>query len=207
MVAGVPEADWFLESGRAAAKSIRDAVPVPLESLGSLLDFGCGCGRVVRWWSELPGEVHGSDANRTLVRWCRENLPFGTYGVNGPEPPLGYAADSFDLVYALSVLTHLPVETQERWLDELARVSREWVLVSIHGEPYRARLNEDERRAWDAGEVVVRWGVVAGSNLCTVFHPRSAFERLVDPRFELVSYAEEGARGNPPQDLALLRVR
>ncbi|MDF2753739.1 MAG: hypothetical protein K0S82_2122, partial [Gaiellaceae bacterium] len=119
MVAGVPGAEWFLAGGRAAAQSIRDAVPEPLESMGSILDFGCGCGRVVRWWRELPAEIHGSDFNPTLVRWCRENLSFGAFQVNGPEPPLRYADDSFDLVYALSVLTHLPVEIQRRWLDEL----------------------------------------------------------------------------------------
>ena len=75
--------------------------------MGSILDFGCGCGRVVRWWRDLPAEIHGSDFNPTLVRWCRENLPFGVFEVNRPEPPLPYPDDSFDLVYALSVLTHL----------------------------------------------------------------------------------------------------
>ncbi|HEX2292390.1 MAG TPA: class I SAM-dependent methyltransferase [Gaiellaceae bacterium] len=207
MVAGVPEADWFLAGGRAAADSIRAAVPAPLESMRSILDFGCGCGRVVRWWRELPAEIHGSDFNPTLVRWCRENLPFGMYAVNGPEPPLELGDDSFDLVYALSVLTHLPVETQRRWLDELARVGREWVLVSIHGEPYRVRLKPEERSRFDAGEIVVRWGVVAGTNLCTAFHPPGSLERLAGERFEVVSYIPEGAKGNPPQDLVLLRVR
>ena len=207
MVAGVPEADWFLAGGKAAAQSIRDVVPAPLESMRSILDFGCGCGRVVRWWRDLPAEIHGSDFNPTLVRWCRENLPFGAFEVNGPEAPLRYADDSFDLVYAMSVLTHLPVDTQRRWLGELARVGREWCVVSVHGEPYRARLEPDELRQFDAGEVVVRWGVVAGTNLCTAFHPRAAFEELVEPHFELLSYMPEGAKGNPPQDLALLRVK
>lgn len=207
MVAGVPQADWFLEGGQAAAAAIREVVPEALESMSAILDFGCGCGRVARWWRDLPADLHGSDSNPTLVEWCRENLPFGTFDVNGPEPPIGYADDSFDLVYAMSVLTHLPVETQRRWLDELARVARRWVVVSVHGQPYHARLKRDEQDRFDAGEIVVRWGVVAGTNLCTAFHPRAAFERLVAPRFELVSYVPEGARGNPPQDLSLLRLR
>lgn len=207
MVAGVPQADWFLAGGRAAAESIRDAVPARLEAMRSILDFGCGCGRVVRWWRGLPPEIHGSDFNPTLVGWCRANLPFATFSVNGREPPLDYGDDSFDLVYALSVLTHLPVDSQARWLDELARVSREWLVVSVHGAPYRVRLTPEERRRYDAGEIVVRWGTVAGTNLCTAFHPRAAFERLVEHRFELVSYLPEGAKGNRPQDLAVLRVR
>jgi SAM-dependent methyltransferase len=207
MVAGVPQADWFLAGGRAAAHSIRDAVPEPLESMDAILDFGCGCGRVVRWWQDLPAEIHGSDFNPTLIAWCRENLPFGKFGVNDQEPPLLQPDDSFDLVYAMSVLTHLPVETQQRWLGELARVSRKWVLVSVHGEPYRLRLTPEELRVFDAGDIVVRWGVVAGTNLCTAFHPPGSLERLVAPWFDVVSYLPEGAKGNPPQDLVLLRVR
>lgn len=207
MVAGVPQADWFVEGGRAAAESLREAVPEPLESMQAILDFGCGCGRVIRWLRDLPAELDGSDFNPTLIAWCRENLPFGTFAVNGPEPPLDYADDAFDLVYAMSVLTHLPVDTQRRWLEELARVGRRWVLVSVHGDAYRVRLRAEELRLFDAGEIVVRWGVVAGTNLCTAFHPRSAVEELVAARFELVSYLPEGAKGNRPQDLVLLRVR
>jgi SAM-dependent methyltransferase len=206
-VAGTPDAAWFLQGGRAAADAIRGILPVPVESLDAVLDFGCGCGRVVRWWQGLPAAVHGTDYNAGLVAWCRSNLPFASFEVNGLEPPLGHPDDAFDLVYALSVLTHLPVATQERWLDELARVSRRWLVVSVHGDAYRDRLAPAERDAFDAGEVVVRWGEVPGTNLCTTFHPRAALERLVARRFELVSYLPEGAKGNPHQDLVLLRTR
>lgn len=204
-VAGTADPEWFLSSGRAAADAIRDAVPEPLESLDAILDFGCGCGRVVRWWRELPGEVHGTDYNPALVGWCRANLPFATFDVNALEPPLPYARDRFDLVYGLSVLTHLPESTQVAWLHELARVSRRWLLVTVHGEAYRDRLDEAERAAFDAGEVVVRWADVAGTNLCTTFHPRAAVERLVADRWEVETFVPEGARGNPRQDLYLLR--
>lgn len=206
-VAGTADANWFLEGGRAAAESIREALPERMESLGSLLDFGCGCGRVVRWWSGLPGEVHGTDYNAGLVAWCRANLPFARFDVNATEPPLPYARERFDLVYALSVLTHLPEATQLAWLRELHRVTRRWLLVTVHGDTYRPRLSDDERDAYDAGEVVVRWGEVAGTNLCTTFHSRAAVERLVANGFEIEKFVPEGARGNPHQDLYLLSKR
>jgi SAM-dependent methyltransferase len=204
-VAGTADVDWFLSSGRAAADSVREALPVPVESLRSVLDIGCGCGRVLRWWSSLAGEVHGTDYNPGLVAWCRANLPFASCTVNGLEPPLRYDDDTFDLVYALSVLTHLPVETQERWLDELSRVTREWLIVTVHGDAYRERLADGEREAYDAGEIVVRWGEVPGTNLCTTFHSQRAVERLVADRFDIARFISEGARGNPHQDLYLLR--
>ena len=206
-VAGTADAEWFLSSGRAAAEAIRDAVPEPLESREAVLDFGCGCGRVVRWWRDLPGEVHGTDYNPALVAWCRANLPFAAFDVNAIEPPLPYARDRFDLVYGLSVLTHLPEATQVAWLHELARVSRRWLLVTVHGDAYRDRLDDAEREAFGAGEVVVRWAEVPGTNLCTTFHPRAAIERLVADRWEVETFVPEGARGNQRQDLYLLRRR
>jgi hypothetical protein len=39
-VAGTADADWFLRGGRAAYDAI--AAHVPLETLESVLDFGCG---------------------------------------------------------------------------------------------------------------------------------------------------------------------
>jgi len=204
-VAGTPDPAWFLEGGRLAAESIRGALPVPLESLDGVLDFGCGCGRVVRQWRGLEG-VHGSDYNSELVAWCRANLP-GRFEVNAVEPPLPFEDGSFDLVYSLSVFTHLPEPTQEAWLEELHRVSRRFVLLSAHGDAYRERLTPAELESYNAGEVVVRWGGVAGTNLCTTFHPPGSVARLAGERFEVVLFAPEGAKGNPQQDLYLLERR
>jgi len=119
---------WFVEGGRLAEESIRATLGragAPLGgSLEAILDFGCGCGRVLCRWHDLDTRVCGSDLSDPAVKWCRTHLPFVEAGVNALEPPLTYGDASFDLVYALSVLTHLPVETQLAWRDELGRVLR-----------------------------------------------------------------------------------
>jgi SAM-dependent methyltransferase len=209
-VAGTPDESWFLRSGRISADTVREAAARhgrPLESLGSLLDFGCGCGRVTRWWYELDAEVHGSDVDARAVAWCEANLGFGQFAVNGLAPPLRYGDSAFDLVYAFSVLTHLTEELQRPWLDELRRVLRPGglVVVSTHGERYLERLTAAERARFEAGDLVVRWGGVAGTNLCTTFHPRSYLERLAEG-FEFLEHIPEGAAGNPHQDLSVLRT-
>ena len=208
-VAGTPDVDWFLHSGRSSADTVREAAMrhgLPLESLGSLLDFGCGCGRVTRWWHELDAEVHGSDVDVRAVAWCRASLDFGHFAVNDLAPPLRYGDSTFDLVYAFSVLTHLTEDLQRPWLDELRRVLRPGglLILSTHGERYLERLNAAERAQFEAGDLVVRWGAVAGTNLCTTFHPRSYLERLAEG-FELLEHVPEGATGNPHQDLSVLR--
>ena len=51
LVAGSPDLTWFLQGGRLAAEGIRDAARrqgVAFDELTAVLDFGCGCGRVLR---------------------------------------------------------------------------------------------------------------------------------------------------------------
>jgi 2-polyprenyl-3-methyl-5-hydroxy-6-metoxy-1,4-benzoquinol methylase len=208
-VAGTPDVDWFLSSGQVSADTVREATARhgrPLDEIRSLLDFGCGCGRVTRWWRDLDAEVHGSDADGGAVEWCQANLRFGHFAANDLAPPLRYGAATFDLVYAFSVLTHLTEELQKPWMEDLHRVLRPGglLVLSTHGERYLERLSPTERARFVAGDLVVRWGAVAGTNLCTTFHPRAYFERLADG-FDLLEHIPEGAAGNPHQDLWVLR--
>jgi SAM-dependent methyltransferase len=210
-VAGTPDVDWFLRGGRLAAGSIRAALwrqGRTIEEFGAFLDFGCGCGRVTRNWVALPGtDVFGSDMNEAAIDWCRLNLPFATFETNGLAPPLVFETASFDLVYALSVFTHLPEELQLLWMLELERVLRPGglLVLSTHGEHYLPRLASDERQRFRAGKVVVRWEQVAGTNLCTTFHPPSYVRERLAERFESLDFLAEGAKGNPYQDLFVFR--
>ena len=211
LVAGTSGSVWFLESGRLAAEAIRDALArhgVEVATVERMLDFGCGCGRVVRHFRDVGGvEIHGSDYNRDLVSWCRQNLRFATFAINDRAPPLAYEDEYFDVIYALSVLTHYPEHLQLAWLRELERVLRPGavLLLSTHGDAYRERLTSSERAAYDAGRVVVRWESVAGTNLCTAYHPTAYVRETLARDFELLEHVPEGAAGNPHQDLVVLR--
>jgi len=209
-VAGTADPAWFLESGRLAVEAIRATLAragTRLEDLEAVLDFGCGCGRVTRHLAALPGVLRGADFDTDAVAWCREHLPFATVEHNAVEPPLALATDSVDLVYALSVLTHLPVELQRRWLDELTRVLRPGglLLVTTHGERYLDRLSGAEQERFLAGDVVVRFGQVPGTNLCTAFQAAAYVACTLARGLELLDAVPDGAAGNPHQDLFLLR--
>jgi SAM-dependent methyltransferase len=211
-VAGTAGLEWFLDSGRQQAEIIRSAAErngAPLESAGSLLDFGCGCGRVLRHWAEVEGpEIHGSDYNERLVGWCAANLPFVTASVNELTPPLRYEDEQFDLVYAISVFTHLPHDLERAWIDELSRITAPGglLLLTTHGDSYADRLDADERATYESGEPVVRWPGVAGSNLCTTFHPESYVRTRLAPDLELLEHTPDGGTlGSREQDLVVFR--
>jgi SAM-dependent methyltransferase len=210
LVSGQPDIPWFLEGGRRGAASIREALRrqgAVMESLGAILDFGCGCGRVLRHWSGLPGEVHGSDLNPSLVEWCRRHLPFARLENNGLEPPLPYPEQSFDLVYALSVFTHLPEALQLPWVREMRRVLRPggFLLITTHGARYADELAPHEQDAFAAGQLVVRESAEAGSNVCGAYHPPPYVRSTLAAGFEVRELRPEGAAGNPHQDLWVLR--
>lgn len=182
-------APWLTE-GATDAGLIRDMLRrngSPIDGMDAILDFGCGCGRVARHWARLEGpEIHGADVSRRGVRWCRRNLRFMRTVRSGPEPPLPYPDRRFDLVYALSVLTHLTEESGRRWLVELLRILNPGglLLFTVHGERFAHQLTAGDRERFTAGEFVVveRPEALAGTNAYAAFHPpRYVQQRLLPP--------------------------
>jgi SAM-dependent methyltransferase len=204
-VAGTADSDWFLRGGRAGYDAI--AAHVPLDGVDAVLDFGCGCGRVTRYFRDHRGQIAGSDVSADAIAWCRDNLSFGRFEVNGLAPPLAFDDESFDLVYALSVFTHLTADLQLAWRDELRRVLRPTgrLLITTHGQSYLPRLDARERSRFEDGELVVRWREAVGSNLCSAYHPERYLRDTFAQGFEFLELEAEGARGNPTQDLVLLQ--
>ncbi len=210
-VAGSPEIPVFLDGGKLAAGSIVDILQrneIRIGDLQAILDFGCGCGRVLRFWKDLSAtEVHGTDYNPELAAWCAQHLSFVQIGTNKLAPPTGYPTARFDLIYALSVFTHLPEAAQMAWMSEFHRILRPGglLLLSLHGAHYISRLNEQERRQFLNGELVTRYDSSAGTNLCSVFHPETYVRTHLTKDFAVVDFIPEGARGNPRQDAWLFR--
>lgn len=205
------DAQFFLRSGNAHAELIRELLAeagTSVDSLGALLDWGCGCGRVLRHWSNLPDtDVYGCDINPRMVDWCRDNLAFAEVELNGVAPPLSYADASFDLMYAFSVMTHLPEELQHAWMKESLRVLRPggYLLITTLGEYYlsRNRLSDAEQRRFLDGEVVVLYEGSPGTSLCSAYHPPDYVARELAGGFEVVNYRPAADDGR--HDLHVLR--
>lgn len=101
-----------------------------------VLDFGCGCGRLTRFLDPARWDACASEVNPDQVAWCRANLPDVDTRLNGYEPPLAFAAGSFDFVFSISIFSHLSATMVEAWLRELWRVTKPGaiVIVTFHGE-------------------------------------------------------------------------
>jgi len=108
----------------------------PMRSLGSILDWGVGCGRIARYaLGDFEGErFAGCDIDSENVAWCGANL-HGEFHHIDLMPPLPFTDDAFDLIYGVSVFTHLRESIQDAWLAELQRVMKPGGigLFTIHG--------------------------------------------------------------------------
>lgn len=108
----------------------------------SVLDVGCGEGVLTEAWARRlsEGRVVGLDLEDEGLRseWAartRPNLQF----VAGEAAALPFDADEFALVAAIESLEH--VSEPRRVLDEMSRVARSHVLVSVPREPLWRGLN------------------------------------------------------------------
>jgi SAM-dependent methyltransferase len=112
----------------------------PIAELGTVLDWGVGCGRVLRQILESgqgrAGRTIGLDIDEVNVGWCAENLAahgdFGVLSLDGFE----LEERSVDFLYGISVMTHLTEHHQLMWLDQIRRILKPGGLavLSINGE-------------------------------------------------------------------------
>lgn len=140
-VIGAPSDFYFRMGGYTAfaalRQAVREATGGELTAYSRVLDWGCGCGRVSRYFLPVPGaRVVGVDVDPENVGWCRANLPGGSWDVVPLRPPTALPAAGFDLAFGVSVFTHLREPDQFAWLDELRRVVRPGglALLTFHGE-------------------------------------------------------------------------
>lgn len=211
LVGGNYDPRQFLANGATAAAALRETLAEagrPFEGFASVLDFGCGCGRVIRHFLNTRGpRLHGTDYNPRLVGWCARHLPAADFKLNPPAGPLPYPADSFDLVYSYSVFTHLSEPSQRLWMDELRRVLRPGGLLylTLHGRGFADSMGERERADFDAGRLAIRDEDREGTNYCAAYHPEPYVRGPLSRGFSVVAFKPQAARGGSLQDAWLLR--
>jgi len=78
----------------------------------------------------------GIDIDGDNVGWCQATYPEARFLAVPLQPPTTLADGYFDVVFAISVLTHLREADAEAWICELQRITRPGaaVLVTILGE-------------------------------------------------------------------------
>lgn len=146
----------FLRSGESCAALIQRSAKergVHFDGSKRVLDFGCGCGRVTTWMlRDCDAEFHAVDVDAEAVEWCRKSLSRGHFLPNLADPPLSFPDHYFDIVYCLSVFTHLNESMQDLWFSELSRVLKPsgLLLFTVFGAATRDLLSPTEEGQFSA---------------------------------------------------------
>lgn len=201
----------FFTVGMRTAEGLQQALAsaaFELNDGAAALDFGCGCGRTLLWLARKFPKVrwHGSDVDAESVEWCRKSIPGGIFAVNGPIPPLPFPNDSFDLIYGVSVFTHLSEEHQRAWLPELKRVLRPGglLLLSFHSRNVWEPLedaNAVERHGFVFRTSAKLQGILPAWYQ-TAFQSQPSIVRALSSHFSEIAYLE---RSLGDQDIAIAR--
>ena len=113
-----------------------ETVDKPLSKTGSVLEFAAGFGRFTRHLVKvLPGRVTCTDVMPGSVDFLREQFCVeGFYSSHEPEKVSLPA--KYDLVFVLSMFTHLPTRMWVPWLRALQRMVKPGGLLvfSVHNE-------------------------------------------------------------------------
>ena len=171
-----------------------------------ILDWGCGPGRIIRHIPSLldtPCQCYGTDYNSRYVNWCAKNIPEVTFKPNRLDPPLPFEENKFDIIYGISIFTHLSGKMHYAWFNELFRVLKPGgiLFLTLHGKAFRSKLPEVERRIFDQGRLVVLSSTKEGHRTYGAYHP-VAFVKELAGNNKVVEFVEgDFINGKPQQDI------
>lgn len=184
---------------------------IDVDQIRHLLDFGCGSGRLLVGWHIIKPHIqlHGCDLNPQLIEWAQQHVSQAIdCRMSSLNPPLPYPDQQFDMIYLISVFTHLSLETQKLWIQEFKRILRRggYLLVTLHGELYVRNTFDQKDEHFHvfmrAGYVEEGQASVEGGNRYRSFH-RHDFVRDLFTGFEIRGYFPNG---NDPQHNTLFQI-
>ena len=122
-----------------------------------VLDFGCGWGRILRFFLRdvRPANLHGIDTLPVAIELCKRTNPLSQFQLIEAMPPTAFPNDTFDLIYLYSVFSHLSEEAHDRWLTEFHRILKPGgvLAATTWDRDYIERCEQARRKAHDANSV------------------------------------------------------
>jgi len=167
-------AELWEKLGPETRTAILDLLPADWSFDGKrVMDFGCGAGRTLRYFMAEAerAELWGVDIDAGSIELLRETVSPPLHLMrSGHMPPLELESASFDLIWSISVFTHL-TDNSLPWLLELHRLLKpgglllatymgRWVSELLAGEPWdedRIGMNvlRHDHPASDGGPLVL----------------------------------------------------
>jgi ubiquinone/menaquinone biosynthesis C-methylase UbiE len=177
----------------------------------TILDWGCGPGRIIRHLPDILGErakIFGTDYNKRSIEWCKNNLKGIEFNHNNLEAVLPYESNLFDFIFGISIFTHLSKELHYKWIKELTRTTKKGGILffTTHGNAFKQKLTDKELKKFIEGDIVIRGYVKEGHRTFTAYHPIKFMQNLFSSNgLKVIQHVEqESNNGKAQQDIWLL---
>jgi ubiquinone/menaquinone biosynthesis C-methylase UbiE len=158
-------------------KSLYKKYNGPIDECDNILDFGCGWGRVIRFFMKdvKPSKLHGCDPLEQMIKICRSQNRWCNFTQINARPPTPYSENTFDLIYSFSVFSHLSEEMSDSLLAELTRILKPggMLIVTTRSRDFIEHCARLRKRSDLAS---IHWG------------PRSSAEAFLDTTKSLSDY-------------------
>ena len=201
----------YFEHGKSTAKWLKDYWAKHIELIDKkILDWGCGPGRVVRHLPEIVGngcQYFGTDYNEKTIKWNSENLDGILFNHNPLEAKLPYEDNFMDVIYGISIFTHLSERLHYDWYNELYRVLRPGgiMFLTTSGDNFKTKMTKSELEQYSKDELVVRGKVKEGHRVYTTIHPPAFMKKLFSNATILEHVEEKPHDGWIPQDIWIVQ--
>lgn len=179
-----------------------------------ILDWGCGVARVTR---HIPKHVDknslitGADINDQMIKWNSEKIPEVKFFKINYYPPANFSATQFNLVFALSVFTHIEADFQLKWIEEMYRLisDKGIFLFTTHGKKYNSRLSEPDRYELNTKGFITKSYRKKGHRMMTTYNDPESFKKILVPYFDILEYYDGGTYPEKTggQDLWIVRKK
>ncbi len=191
-----------------------------------VLDFGCSSGRCIWPFSKAYPRTRcfGCDPIGGAVEWAAAHLPGIDFHQSPEKPPLRYADESFDFVFAISIWSHFGRGAGAAWRREMRRILRPGGLFlwTTHGPGALRHYCESGAVRMSDGERFFRelhrdgfsfynpfgergdWGIVSEEWGQAFLHPSHVLREALDG-WKVLDYRSRHVENN--QDLWLFEKR
>lgn len=217
-VANSDDFGYFTLMGYTQYRHIKSIIEQYVFNTPTLLDWGCGSARVLRYFALNPEfRIVGVDVDAYNIDWCQQ--VFGNqadFHLIQPTEPCPFPDSSFDVIYGISIFTHLGRDSERFWLTELRRLLKPGGLavMTVHGElaffksvndlrTYSRLIKEGFLDVGACSDLRVEGKETLSEELYrNVFHTRSYIEAEWGQYFRIVDYIPGGSTAH--QDYVIL---
>jgi len=157
----------------------------------NILEWGCGPARIIRHFPDLLNQnckYFGTDYNSKTINWCKNNIKNINFGINTIDPPLNYTNNFFDIIFGISVFTHLSESKYYSWFDELLRITKPGgiILITTHGYETIMHLNSDEKEKFKKGNLITKSNTFEGHRTFASYAPEIFMKKLLTEKSKIL---------------------